>query len=113
MVAAWSLQLTGMVAINVIRVFKQITGKNRYDIRVTPHDSGGGQAADSSQRCRRCRLAADARLADHGLGVGNFLLADFLDSALRFSHLFEGFGPRNGVADFDGGGERSEEHTSE
>src|SRR5258708_36948435 len=96
-----SLQLACMVTIDVVWILEQIAGKHRDDIRVTAHDARGGQFSDTGEGRRRSGLAADAGLPDHGFGVSDFLFADLLDSALRFTHLFEGFGPRNRVPDLD------------
>ncbi len=50
-------------------------------------------------------LATDAALADDGFRVGDFLFGDAFDGAAGFADFEGGFGPGDGVADFDGGGE--------
>ena len=50
-------------------------------------------------------LAADAALADDGFRVGDFLFGDALDGAAGGADFEGGFGPGDGVADFDGCGE--------
>ena len=104
--AAGSRELAGVVAVDVVGVLQDVAGEDRDHIRVarmTP-------AAVSLRMPASVAAEAGSQPMPHWpimrLGVGDLLLGHLLHHAVRRAHLVQRFGPRDRIADLDGGGQR-------
>src|SRR5689334_7832111 len=84
---------------HVVGVFQQIAGKHRDNAFVLLDRSRAHQLANSRNRRRRRRLAANTVAPNHRLRIRNLLFADGDHITLSLAHSTPRFLPRNRCAD--------------
>ena len=97
-------ELAGVVAINVIGVLQHIAGQHRDHIRVAAHD-----ARRSLRMPARVAAEAGSQPMPHrpitALASAISCSVTFSTTPPEVTHLVERFGPRDRIADLDGGGQ--------